>query len=604
MSVPNGSPSAFTPALVNEQLFFDQILRRLFSNDPYDVLTELLQNAQRAGASQISFRFQEAGRCEIVDNGHGLLNGEASLYDLLCVGASRYDDPQVATFQSPMGVGFYALLALQGIERVTLESGTITLEIEPARWFQDQAYRAAWHTRILKHPRASGFRLVVEGSEEVLSRWRTLLRQEGSTPHRLWPAQGYAGILEVLVDGVPVATELPDWVTLPKAQIKGQYLGHELRLQLGNVGPNGGIAVLWFGQLILTPAGVPWSAFLRVGPLGTSPVNPQAPIRKGLIKDQALEALCQWIEDQIFAYVLQRPDPPSAGLVAFLHRINASRALQECPYGLLRAWQPFSTDDLTTVHDLTRPTKRMPKQVIRRAEADRYRLLDSTVMVVLPKKQAPAWCDVTVEHPSFPEGHAAYSYDFGLPSLLAASGIEAYRAYEGLEATKRFWWKPGPTVDGFYTSDPGEWGIGTAEEPPTTWEPFKQGSDLFVHGGTNSWDVEDVEWVIATPDIVRFLQTYARAGWEPDDTEVNEADERSFDRSVEILIQRNYLKDTLLITTDIGDLRVEVLRVMEQTPAPLVRVEVDYLEQGQVQTRTTRLIARFEDGTERVLRLY
>jgi hypothetical protein len=93
--------------LIEPQRVFD-LIRRSFSGDPRHILGELLQNAQRAGATAVRVDFtstegerREYARMTYGDNGAGLGDGPFGLLALLCVGASRYDDAAVAQNQSP-----------------------------------------------------------------------------------------------------------------------------------------------------------------------------------------------------------------------------------------------------------------------------------------------------------------------------------------------------------------------------------------------------------------------------------------------------------------------------------------------------------------------
>lgn len=75
-------------------------LRRLFSNDWQEIVGELLQNAQRARATEVHFTMTEAG-FRVCDNGHGLLVGLDGFATLLSLGDSDFADPAVVD-QHPM----------------------------------------------------------------------------------------------------------------------------------------------------------------------------------------------------------------------------------------------------------------------------------------------------------------------------------------------------------------------------------------------------------------------------------------------------------------------------------------------------------------------
>src|SRR5579884_2383724 len=71
------------PSLIDEEAAFRKLIARLFRGNVREVVSELLQNSQRAGATQIDFEFPDPTRCSIRDDGHGLTQGLGSLYRLL-----------------------------------------------------------------------------------------------------------------------------------------------------------------------------------------------------------------------------------------------------------------------------------------------------------------------------------------------------------------------------------------------------------------------------------------------------------------------------------------------------------------------------------------
>ena len=104
------------PSLIDEDAAFRKLVIRLFTGNAREAVGELLQNSQRAGATWIDFQFPDPTHCHICDNGHGLLQGLESLYHLLRLVDTRYENEDVEQHQAPMGVGFYSLLALPGMQ--------------------------------------------------------------------------------------------------------------------------------------------------------------------------------------------------------------------------------------------------------------------------------------------------------------------------------------------------------------------------------------------------------------------------------------------------------------------------------------------------------
>src|SRR5579884_3918628 len=204
--------------LVNTAAFFRGTLRRFFTQRPREVLEELLQNSQRARASRIDFCFPEPTLCVVSDNGSGL-EGLAGLHALLSVCDSTYDDPLVALHQSPVGMGLYALFALDGVKEVEIRSNGVEFTLDVARWFDDEQHRKSWFGRATEqsdYTGSKGFTLYIRATDVLIGEFRSLLLGEKSSDYGrpiLSPARGYANILEVYVDGAWQDTTLPDRIT-------------------------------------------------------------------------------------------------------------------------------------------------------------------------------------------------------------------------------------------------------------------------------------------------------------------------------------------------------------------------------------------------------
>ena len=76
-------------SLIDEENLFRQVVRRLYSGTVREIVTELLQNSQRAGATRVEVHFPRKTRCVFSDNGHGLVDGVESLQTLLVLAASH-----------------------------------------------------------------------------------------------------------------------------------------------------------------------------------------------------------------------------------------------------------------------------------------------------------------------------------------------------------------------------------------------------------------------------------------------------------------------------------------------------------------------------------
>ncbi len=86
-------------------------LKHAFSNQS-TFLSELMQNARRAGATEVRFEFHAPNTLVVFDNGHGIDN----LQNLLTIAESGWDDT-VCSEERPFGMGFMsALFAANKIE--------------------------------------------------------------------------------------------------------------------------------------------------------------------------------------------------------------------------------------------------------------------------------------------------------------------------------------------------------------------------------------------------------------------------------------------------------------------------------------------------------
>ncbi len=91
----------------------------------------------------------------------------------------------------------------------------------------------------------------------------------------------------------------------------------------------------------------------------------------------------------------------------------------------------------------------------------------------------------------------------------------------GATDDRHLWWRPDldpADPERWLVAGPGAWGLGTRDAPPSSWHPFPPGTGpLFAFGDTTSYEADEVDRTVATPDPVRFLETYGRAFWCPDD---------------------------------------------------------------------------------------
>jgi len=121
-------------------------IKRLFHNNIAEVLSEIFQNSQRAGAKNVQITITPDG-FSITDDGHGLLAGIDGFHTLLKLAESAFDNPPVVD-QDPMGVGIVSLMTHDKVEETTFSSGKLQLTIDTAKWWNDKDYYSTWFERV------------------------------------------------------------------------------------------------------------------------------------------------------------------------------------------------------------------------------------------------------------------------------------------------------------------------------------------------------------------------------------------------------------------------------------------------------------------------
>lgn len=604
------------PGLVNEVLLFRKQLRRLYKGTVQEFLRELFQNSYRAGARNVALAITAPGRFFYRDDGSGLVNGLRGLFDLLCLANSSWEDESVEPNQLPIGLGFYSLIVNPRVRHVRIESGTVALDIDTARFLDDSDYRNGWAGRVEKRPASErpGFFLLVEGEQGLTEAVCNELRAPALTPKNYWvsekpfgPARGYAGRMGITLDDQPVETDLPGWFTLRGAEIVDVYQGNQIRISLAesDIQPaqspefaidlwsryvpsdedRSGLRVLWYGQPITDRhGGAGLRIFLDV--LEGAPVNPQAPTRAELLQDEALKDLYAWVKDRVFRYVCLEAPSPLVEHVKLLYQLDRARAERECPWALVRPRrglppQPNPSSDqsiesYSDVEDLTVGHDR----VVRKAHLDRLLILADEVVVLLPGTHSIFKDSRGELPPDATPDPRPFTFAHGLPSFLAALGIEAYMLKQGDQNAAVLWWRPGLPVNEHYTTDLGSWGIGTLDAPPDEWKPLPVGSTLYVHDGIVAWSIDYVNFFVGSASqatFISWLEHYARVLWYLDEDGDN--CEASFDESVDDRI-RSLLGNTA---------PAHVIR-------GLVCALLPFFGEGEAAARISRVELLYEEG--------
>ena len=661
-----------TTSMINEERFFRSGVKRLFTGKPWEVFNELLQNAQRSMAAHVWITFPDANTCVVRDDGHGLTWGLETLRTLLVFSESGFANSQVEAQQRPLGMGFYSLIANERVIRIAIESYTptegkvITFAIYTARWLDDGEYRASWRKRVeWREPEngETGFQLTITGNASLMQEIRACLldtpvrRVQSHTfgmsghwiRHEMSPACGYGDLLEVLVDGEVLDIRLPAQISIRRPQIIDTYMGNPIRISLFeppaeyNDRGYAAIAVNFWGQLILDGhSGYrQWHAYLHVR--AGHPVTPKAPTRSGLVHDEALRSLYQWIEDRIFAWVCSQEASP-VQFVERLYAINPERAGLDCPFAVIQPWKPLPADytlasyseyagcaegawDEATGRDEGESHQLGPRRVIRKSDLGTVLILDERVTCPLPASHPAQPWHVLRRLESgelHPDDTVLTSFEIGMNSLLRATGLEAYRAGVGVpqERVHALWWRPGAPVDDYHTTSAGVWGIQSFPTPENelecidriAWQPLPQEAlPVFVVGAVESYDIKSCCWIIALASseaMVAFLQQCGHAPFEADEDDEDESTE-SYGRSVQALI-RTYLRDAIARDITLSEL-AEVINpfLPDGYDARYATFKLIYDKQGKI-LKELRLSFSFRmtegglvrSGHRKVLRFY
>lgn len=311
------------------------------------------------------------------------------------------------------------------------------------------------------------------------------------------------------------------------------------RLVIGLYGKEGyatqnGIWVNFFGQMIPVDHYSHFQAYLEIRQ--GRPVNPMSPSRRGVIKDEALNRLCDFIRDSLYEYFSRTPieeiDPLALG--QFYHDYPAQASNLPC-FVAARRKRYESGDDVSKITSLSAPqvlSYENPPLLL----ADKARIVR--------------------------EDGDIYSSEYGLHTFLELTGV-AYKMLEADESRldmRHLWWKPGEQItlpsgcpQIFHKA--GRWGLGTEQEPPAEWREINN-HVVFAFNDPNNWDVDNVDFTVGGADPQDFYQTDAWAGFGPNSDqgrsreEMSESYRESCEREIRNLIgnaiPKNFSWDDLL----------------------------------------------------------
>jgi len=636
--------------MINEDNLF-KTLRRTFANALSEMLGEVLQNSQRAGATRVEIATSAGKEQSIVtieDDGRGIADWRA----LLVVAQSDFDRA-VMEDQAPMGVGFGSVLAYDGIASVGIASGGRSLHIETGRWWEDRAYREGWEGRLEAVDMPTGTRLTLTGATGLAGAVaRAFIPDRYDTEKAV--ARGYQGILTVTVDGREAPVDVLPANALTEADtpydklvtdIVDDYEGNLVRIRIGNAKPRGyhstGLVANWYGQLVKHgwPHG---DVYLEVRQ--GRPINPKAPTRQGLIRDEALRRFEAWVTDRMFAHVAALPfEEVTPRHLHALHDVDPARFAREIPYVVVQRLNPIADSVHNSDEVDTRTSEIVPRARLAAMELAAFDVTlacpvclsgsDAHARQARAKAEArraeyaardEAWRgphDGVDEAAFMPCNHGA-SYSYGLSSFARALGLGIAAVATGHTPDRRLWWMPADPDPRFarhgdIATRPGRWGWGLGDEPPTEWRDLPEGRPVFVFDQTAHWDWNsEGDLVCYAPAGLRdFLETYGWASFEASDDADDDGDygEKSFGRSIGVIIRALMGPDVVKAEWSLDDLQNLFPRRWDQAkgcaeyPEGLVkRIEVRYqpMPGNAPTTAVRRLLVKTTTGRSKCVLLY
>ncbi|MCK9331642.1 MAG: hypothetical protein M0Q19_00525 [Candidatus Cloacimonetes bacterium] len=313
-------------SLVNESKLYSVIGK--FFTDGYNLILELIQNAQRAQAQHVDIRLPYCGEHDlgpdtdpmhmlrITDDGSGIKDIVALL------GIALSDWGQEVEVQDPAGMGFLQLIALS--RQVHIQSCFGSIHLDCPRFLSSDSYRQAVLNSIDSDNRLERGTII---TAELAKPWHYYLRVE----HDLY--RGFDQ-LELGINGdiiQPVSIR-----ELEESAIKNhnlyrvtEYMGNQLFLEIGSIRSRvakHSSVVNWYGQIIPLYGGCGMANIIYTGfyylVRDNTPLTPRFPDRTCINQDDKCRDFMLFL-NQCYVQMLRdyfRHFPPAA---RFTPHINA-----------------------------------------------------------------------------------------------------------------------------------------------------------------------------------------------------------------------------------------------------------------------------------------
>ncbi len=322
-------------------------------------------------------------------------------------------------------------------------------------------------------------------------------------------AQGYYDLLDIRLNDAAVNTKVPNAALPHIPMIETAYQNN--RLLIGLHDKNGystttGLWINWFGQMIQVIWHSHFSAYLEVR--RGRPVNPMAPSRRGIISDQALEDLLNFIRDALTEYFTATPASEINALALQSFYRDYPEQARRLPIFVAARRQPYEPGQDSS-------------EMARSFEAEVFNY-EHPPLLVADYVQL------------IQDDGKVFSESYGLHTFLELSGAayEMRAAGESRLQIRNLWWKPGaqtPLPEGcsLIFHGAGQWGLGDESEPPAEWRDVGD-QVVFTFNDTSNWDVDSVDFTVGGADPREFYGADAWAGFDP-----NNDDGRSYDEMSE-----------------------------------------------------------------------
>jgi hypothetical protein len=480
------------------------------------------------------------------DDGRGLRD-RSDFRALLKLGESGWDQ-RIEEEQRPNGLGVHSLFAHDEVESVTFSSNLLSLTLDARRWWTDLQYAANWADNLnqICFP-APGLSIGVMCSKTLTEQLVNTLTDDWQVYRS--PARGYYDLLNIAINDKVVDTSVQADAIPGITLIETSYQNN--KLIIGLYGKDGyatqhGIWVNFFGQMIPADHYSHFQAYLEVRQ--GRPVNPMSPSRRGVIKDEALNKLCDFIRDSLFEYFSRSPieDIDPLALAQFYRDYPAQAS--KLPYFVAARRKRYESGD-----DVSKMTSLFAPQVLS-YENPPLLLVDMTRVVR--------------------EDGTVYSREYGLHTFLELTGA-AYKVMEADESRlniRHLWWKPGeqtalPNGCPQIFHKAGQWGLGTEQGPPAEWLEIHN-HVVFAFSDPNNWDVGNIDFKVGGADPQDFYQTDAWGGFDPKNDqgrsyqEMSESYRESCEREIRNLVgnavPKNFSWEDLMKFVPDGEQIIEV----------------------------------------------